>query len=153
MTDLRPRNTSARETRNVTIRLGADVEGEWTFISNRVDHPFETRYTMAYRISLSDDAVLFDRHGRLAQMRVYVNITEQDNERPSFLATRGTIRVNRLYDGTIESYEAEADFGERTPVNASSKRGAAEALVSEQADAWLRSQVLAAVRRGNKVAK
>jgi len=138
--DLRPRNPESRSVRTVTIKTFADIEGEWTFTSHQPGG-VETRYSMRYRIGMSDPALtLYDRSGRLAQMPVFVNITEQDAERPSFIATRGTIRVQRLIDGTVCGYEAETDFGDRSPVNGTSKRETAEALVSAVSESWLAEQ-------------
>jgi len=125
--------------RTIRIKTENDINGSWEMQSHR-DGTVRT-YKCSWRLGLADSQLtLFDREGRLAQFPVYINISEQGVDRPSFLATRGTVRVQRLYDGTIFGYEAEADFGERTPVNGKSKRDVADAIVSAQLDAFLASQ-------------
>jgi hypothetical protein len=117
--------------KTITINIPKDVESKWQFTTSE-------NKVFDITVSIDGREFTYDRNGRTASTKVYVQAVETGVERPSFISTRGTIVINRLIDGTAFDYEATLDFGtfqtiREQAVIGKSLKGTAEAFGSQVA--------------------
>jgi len=122
--------------KQVTLNIQKDTGSNWTFRSTDANGE-TTVWDIDVRIANEHDST-YDVNGRQATVKLYVQVCQQDVERPAFISTRGTLVINRLHDGEMFDCEATLDFGKfetigETAVIGKTRRGTAEAFASQVA--------------------